>query len=515
MAINPIKVLKDVVEGAAHTITIDSVVSLGGSKYQLMTENTLYLRTAGEPKTITIDAVDYTITDFEINSYITVKAVSGDIAVTASSFTINAPLFVWGNPQMVSAELLKRVNNNTVIWPYIWVVEISNTQNTLDPAAAVRTTPSFNIFFLNSADKVNWTIEEHYDEDIYTLNNYIEFFIEILKSRRDLFATTLITYTTVNHVNFGDYIVDEGMKELILNGGITGIQMQIDIPYTIDTCNDIVVTSKCNGASETLNGTAISPLTDGSTKAIIVQNDLPSPVQVGAILTDTPTSLIVSVPAAGVPAGAIAYSRPKNDVMISYNNFDEGYQFINTTDTYVLPLNAVQNSIDPSDVYKIILDERAVGHLFRYQGLNDGYYNSDDDTYRLANGDLSDRGTVFDNDSYALDRFTGLAYITVRGGSKSLQNSLIDADAKTWQTFTDWNLPTDSQHKSIISRNLGLPTYSVDSKVFNIQLQKWSCTPFATTPTLRGWSRGVNGQSVQNRAYTSVDVVSYVRYALF
>ena len=99
----------------------------------------------------------------------------------------------------------------------MWIVELGTTSGTLDPAAAVKETRNFNIFFLDSADKVNWTIEQHYDNDIYTLNNYIDFFFDILRSRRDLFETDSITYTKDNHVNFGDYIVDEGMKELILS----------------------------------------------------------------------------------------------------------------------------------------------------------------------------------------------------------------------------------------------------------------------------------------------------------
>ena len=69
MALNPIEILKDTIASVAHTVTITSVVSLGSKKYQLNSTNTLYLRTA---KRVTIDAVEYKITDFVINSYITV-----------------------------------------------------------------------------------------------------------------------------------------------------------------------------------------------------------------------------------------------------------------------------------------------------------------------------------------------------------------------------------------------------------------------------------------------------------
>ena len=239
MALNPIDILKDKVENTTHTVTIDSVVSLGGGLYQLNSEYTYYLRTL---KKVTIDAVKYEITDFVINSYITVQATSGnDVPVVATSFTINPPLFKWGSPKLVSNELIKATTKGDYIWPYIWVVRIDQTKGVLDPASATPETPSFNMLFLDSANKQDWTIEDHYEQDIYTLNNYIDFFFTILRTYRDLFDYDSVEYTKTEHVNFGDYIVDEGNNANILNDKVTGIQLQIDIPLTITACNKLQI----------------------------------------------------------------------------------------------------------------------------------------------------------------------------------------------------------------------------------------------------------------------------------
>jgi hypothetical protein len=245
MALKPIEILKDLIEGTAHTITIDSVVSLGSGSYQLITTNTLYLRTK---KKVTIDGTEYEITDFDMNTYITVSATSGaDVPVTASSFDIDSPLFVWGNPKMVSAELVKRQENHTITYPYIWALELSRTSRNLDPAVAVKTTKSFVLFFLDSNDKANWTINTHYNNGVYTQGNYVTFFEDILRARRDLFDTDSITYTQDDLVNFGDYIVDKGMEERILNDNVTGVGLQIDIPFIINECSTTVITSRCPG----------------------------------------------------------------------------------------------------------------------------------------------------------------------------------------------------------------------------------------------------------------------------
>ena len=196
----------------------------------------------------------------------------------------------------MSGELVKRISNGDVVWPYIWLVEISNTQGTLDPAAAVTLTPSFNLFFLDSNDKHNWSIQEHYDNDVYVMSNYINFFINILKSRRDIYDSDSITYTTTNHVNFGDYIVDEGNNTKILNDDVTGVQLQLDLPILIDSCDcKFKVTANCPIITETFNTVAISsPL---SFKNIVVQTDDAIPVQTGTILIDTPESLVIQVAA--------------------------------------------------------------------------------------------------------------------------------------------------------------------------------------------------------------------------
>ena len=234
MAIRPIEILNTLLTTTANTITISSVDSLGSSLYKINTRNTLYLRT---DKKVTINSVEYRITDFEINSYITVKALSGDVPVVVTSFTVDAPLFVWGNPKMVSNELDLRIKNKAQVHPFIWAVEISNTQLDLNPASAIKSTPSFNLFFLDSNKFDDWTISEHYELDIYPLLNYIDFFVAILRSRRDLFDVDSIKYTTTNHVNFGTYTSNQGMVDRILNDDLTGIQVQIDLPIYGSDCD--------------------------------------------------------------------------------------------------------------------------------------------------------------------------------------------------------------------------------------------------------------------------------------
>ena len=470
MALNPIEILKDTISSVLHKITISSVVSLGDSKYRLNTSNTLYLRTALAKKFITIDAVDYFVVDFELNTYLTVKATDGsDAPVTVSSFSIDPPLFVWGNPQMVSAELVKRVANGTVIWPYMWIVELGSTSGTLDPAAAVKETRNFNIFFLDSADKVNWTIEQHYDNDIYTLNNYIDFFFKILKSRRDLFETDSITYTKDNQVNFGDYIVDSGMKEHILNGDITGIQLQVSIPYIVSSCAGVNVTPNCPVIVETFNGGAItSPVTQ---KAIVVQTDATTPAQTGNVLIDTDTQLTIEVAATSAPPINVS-NLYKTGVTDSVRTGDDGdLQEGRGVDWFNL------GYINPW------------GHGFRFVGSTGGY--TDGTGWFDKNGVATTYAAAFPNDECSDWAYYNQVGSTVpmwyllsfgtttpippleRGGQvagTSVHTAIDDAQASTQGGYSDWYLPNISEIHSIIYMEQGInSTQGLNYKPFEYE----------------------------------------------
>jgi hypothetical protein len=293
MAINPIKILDEVLQGVSLTLNVSAIVDNGGGSYTLTVDNTYYLNRLS---TITIDAVEYTVTDFTINTEL---VVSGDSLPTATSFTINQPLFLYGNPQMVSAEIVKRQENGTLTYPYIWAVEISTTSKNLNPSAAVKATKSFNLFFFDTVDRENWVIEDHYNQDIYPLSNYIDYFFAILKSRRDLFDSDSITWNETNHVNFGDYIQDQGNREKILNDNITGIQVQAEVPFMAQGCGFTSVTKNCLPVSVTFNGLSVTPTTSGGVKNVVVVNDAVPSVQVGSVTLDNENNLNIQVPASG------------------------------------------------------------------------------------------------------------------------------------------------------------------------------------------------------------------------
>jgi len=397
---------------------------------------------------------------------------------------------------MVSGELVKRISNGDGFWPYIWLVEISNTAGTLDPAAAVTQTPSFNLFFLDSNDYENWSIQQHYDNDIYVMSNYIDFILGILKSRRDVYETDSITYTTTNHVNFGDYIVDEGMNERILNDNVTGVQLQIDLPIIIQSCSDVTITANCPIIIETFNGDPIvSPI---SFKNIVVQTNDAIPVQTGTKLIDTSESLVIEVNAGGacddaenqvngdakvsIPSGGsknfiiryeddspvvvteisdsatefigevpnsvtgISYQRSNWTARnTEYNTHDLGWYLANESGNFDYNVVGQSPTLDITDKTKLT-SLNAFGNFDRVTnslGLTA--------TYDGSNGEIAD---------YAIDHLTGLGWYLQNAVATNIDfvDSATTLRAATLATFSDWRMLTFQDVENVVIDNItGVP----------------------------------------------------------
>lgn len=225
-----IQILKELIETTAHTVTVDSITDNGGGSYTIETCNTFYLNVG---KTFTIDAVEYTIIDFELNESITFTGAS---IPDVETFDIDPPKFVYGTPKFVNIELSK-MGKSARKYPFIWAIEITNTEHNDSPSARIKATPNFNLLFLDEVDKSRWTIQDHYDNAIDAQANEVDYIIRVLKRRKDLFETEDLTHETTNHANFGEYIVNRGYDRKILSDDVSGVQCFLRLPYIVDVCN--------------------------------------------------------------------------------------------------------------------------------------------------------------------------------------------------------------------------------------------------------------------------------------
>ena len=264
----------------------------------------------------------------------------------------------------------------------------------------------------------------------------------------------------------------------------------------------------CGDADNQVNGVAKTAIPSGGSKNFVIQDSIGNPVTVTDV-SDSASAYVGEV----VAAGAFYYAIPQPTYNTSYNTYDEGWHNINGTYSNTIPVGGRVQALANGNFYKVQFDAETRGHLYRFLGLNGGYYNSDDGLYYDSSHVATTRALVFDTDRYAFDRLTGLALRTFRGGSKNLTAGIIDAEGASWNTFTDWHLPFTAQYFSIIDYTLTVPLGSAGSPIFSLSLTLKSCTPTAATPTVNGNQIKADGEIELTRGYASADSVVYIRDA--
>jgi len=261
-------------------------------------------------------------------------------------------------------------------------------------------------------------------------------------------------------------------------------------------------------ATNSMNGTELTDIPAGGDKDFTIQDSDTNPVTVTTI-SDSASAFVGEV----TPAGSVYYDLPQPVYQVSYNTYDEGWQYINNTWDQTIPSNGIIQQVDPDDFYKVVHDKEGHGHLYRFMGINDGYYNSDDGLYYDSDDVASTRTAVFDSPNfYTFDRLTGLGIRNTRESAATFTTHLTNANASTDNGFSDWFLPFFSQMVKLIDPSLTNPLYNAHSPVFNMQLSKKLSSPYAGSPTTAGWYVVGPRADVRNfRAYTSTDVAFFVR----
>ena len=233
--IKPIQILSDVISTTAHTVNISSIVDNGGGSYTLLVDNTYYLHNLSK---LTIDSNDYRVKSFILNNTL---VITGTVLPTVDVFILPSPIFVHGTPKKVSGELTtKQVKE----YPLIWLLEFLDADYDDDFNSSITTVLDLNLFFLTDIHFENWDLTTHTTQAIDPMSNEIDFLIKIFQKRTDLFGE-FTGHTVIDHVNFGEYITNQGYDKQILTDQVSGSQLKITLPYVVDVCNDTVIVSNC------------------------------------------------------------------------------------------------------------------------------------------------------------------------------------------------------------------------------------------------------------------------------
>ena len=221
-----VDIIGDIVSNMKLTFTIYGVIDNGGNSYTLTTCNTLHLQTKF---TITIDAVNYVITEVDKNVSIT---ITGDVLPTADTFEVYPPYYHHGTIISSAGELaqIKNANNKT---PLIFLHETitdkfyNKTDNPLERETTLK------MFFLSQSNWNSNTTNQHYTSALLPMRALVYNFINTLNRTR--YIADITDYTVTNHTMFANYLQD-GYTEAIFDKNLSGCELNITIPIRPNKC---------------------------------------------------------------------------------------------------------------------------------------------------------------------------------------------------------------------------------------------------------------------------------------
>lgn len=223
-----VDVTKGFISGWSLPMVISSVVDNADGTYKLIVDKTYYLQ-SGKYRILTIDSVDYTITEVENNDWV---MVSGDSLPVAQTITLPPPMFVHGTIIQTNEEVHDKNNFNVAdVTPMIFLRRpFTQTNDAGKENTDIAVTAPLVFYFLNEADFENWSTEEHDKHAVVPMNNMVEEFIELLKNKPKLVGRP-VNYNTTDLIKFG-FVIDKGYQ----NGGLfsnnySGVELEIEMEF--------------------------------------------------------------------------------------------------------------------------------------------------------------------------------------------------------------------------------------------------------------------------------------------
>lgn len=234
--------LADIFDTLDRTFTIDLITDNGNGTYTLEATNTLWI-TKGY--TVTIDSVDYTVTDLQPDEWIT---ISGDTLPTATEFEAYAPFFRHGSLMATRAELQAEANDANK-YPMIFMHDKISERFNYDDELSLERESRCKFYALVPCDIKDWIITDHDRYAIRPMRNLMNAFVTAIKSATNVYDEGLVEGEWSDEHKFGVFIQQQGSVKALFADNLSGTGLDIVIPFLQPSCEDespVIPTPDCD-----------------------------------------------------------------------------------------------------------------------------------------------------------------------------------------------------------------------------------------------------------------------------
>ena len=231
-----IQILSEVIASMVATIQVTSVVLNGDGSQTLSCCDIFY---AQKKFNVTINSLSYKITAVSFtDSTITVMPNFTGVSTIAPKtiFTLYQVYFFHGTPAATQEELVKIKNENNKT-PMIWLWE--NYKESIFEFEMIERRISVELYALTQPPELlpRMQTDEIYNECIDAMQRLIEFFVETLRYRTDIFYTDELEYETENFARFGIIARSLGSAKQIFTSNLSGVSFSATLELTYkDNC---------------------------------------------------------------------------------------------------------------------------------------------------------------------------------------------------------------------------------------------------------------------------------------
>lgn len=224
------ELLLPVFDAIPRTFKGKEIIDLTGGLYKITSCNTLWL-TPGY--FVTIDSVDYKISEVEPNEYITLICDPIDPAPTVLEFEIYKPFPYQGT----IIDQNEQLNDKSVFsdkLPMIWLHEITRERFESDPLSNLERESECDLYFMTEINPSLGLAPQFYKYGVIPMRNLLDSFIETLKESTIITDKNEIKYDQFDHAKFGAYMATKGHERGIFSDYMSGTQLRITIPFAKD-----------------------------------------------------------------------------------------------------------------------------------------------------------------------------------------------------------------------------------------------------------------------------------------
>jgi len=182
---------------------------------------------------IDIDGTDYPITSV---NYTTKTIIFTGVVAIPLVAELQAVQYFHGTPIAVNGEL-NAIPLTTDKAPFLYVYEIIPEDYDHSLTANLDRIASVKMVFLDDSSQYN-TTDLHYSNVITPISNLVDKFVkDLLNDRGNTIRVLFERSRRLNHVMFGTYTDNKGHETTIFEDRLTGIELDIDIPFSrVNNC---------------------------------------------------------------------------------------------------------------------------------------------------------------------------------------------------------------------------------------------------------------------------------------